>query len=62
MKNRLNKMVLATTTLLLLTVLAVGPAVPSADVPVAEPTGAVEAWDGLHGLLACPAAGGGSGA
>lgn len=62
MENRLGKMILAATTLVMLTALALGPAIPGADMRVVEPAHAVEAWDGLHGLLACPAAGGGSGA
>jgi hypothetical protein len=60
MNNRLGKMLLAAVTLTLLTVLAVGPAVPNADVQLVEPANTA-AWDGLHGLLAQPAAGGGSG-
>ena len=60
MKNKRSKVGLALTTVMLLLVLAAGPAAPD---QAAGFSGPVEgAMDGLHGLLASPYEGGGSGA
>jgi hypothetical protein len=60
MENKRASLTLMVMTLVLLLVLAIGPVVPGLAVRVAEPgAGAVEEWDGLHGLLA-PYSGGGS--
>jgi len=62
MENVRGKLVLALMTLMLLLVLALGPAAPGAAARMAEPqAGEVEMLDALHGLL-CPSAHGGSGA
>ena len=61
MENKRASLTLMVMTLVLLLVLAIGPVAPGLAVRVAEPgAGAVEVWDGLHGLLADPYSGGGS--
>lgn len=61
MKNKRDKLGLVLMTLVLLLVLAVGPAAPGLAARVAEPqVGTVEVWDGLHGLWANPIGGGSS--
>ncbi len=61
MENRRGKLTLALMTLMLLLALALGAIAPSMATRLAEPeAGAIE-WDGLHGLLADPLAGAGSG-
>ncbi|MBL7065433.1 MAG: hypothetical protein ISS49_14670 [Anaerolineae bacterium] len=61
MENVRGKLVLALMTLMLLLVLALGPAAPGAAARMAEPqAGEVEVWDALDGLL-CPSAHSGSG-
>jgi hypothetical protein len=62
MENKRGKLALMLVTLVLLLGLVVGSVAPGLAVQVAAPwTGAVDAWDGLHGLLANPHAGGGGG-
>lgn len=56
MNNKRNKLALGLTTLMLLVTLAVGSAAPTLAAGNADP-----ATDGLHGLLASPFNGGGSG-
>jgi len=56
MQKKRSKLALILTTVMLLLALAAGPAAPSQVVPVED------TMDGLHGLLASPFAGGGSGA
>jgi len=59
--DKRGKLSLMLMTLVLLVVLALGPVASGMAARVAEPSvGAVEVWDGLHGLLADPVAGGGS--
>ncbi len=61
MKNRGGKLVLVLATLVLLVVLALGSVAPGVAARVVEPqAGAVEVFDGLHGVWADPMAGGGS--
>ena len=62
MEMKSSKLVLSLMILALLLVLAVGPIAPGLAVQMAESrASAVEVEDGLHGLLATPYAGGGSG-
>ena len=56
MNNKRSKLTLVVTTLMLLLTLAVGSAAPSLAAGNADPT-----MDDLHGLLASPFNGGGSG-
>jgi hypothetical protein len=56
MNNNRNKLALGLTTLILLLTLAIGSAAPTLAAGNADPT-----TDGLHGLLASPYDGGGSG-
>jgi len=56
MNNNRNKLSLGLTTLMLLLTLAIGSAAPTLAVGNVDPT-----MDGLHGLLASPYDGGGSG-
>lgn len=56
MKNKRSKLGLVLMILMLLLALAAGPVVPGLAARIAEP------GDGLHGLLARPYDGGGSGA
>jgi hypothetical protein len=56
MNNNRNKLALGLTTLMLLLTLAIGSAAPTLAVGNVDPT-----MDGLHGLLASPYDGGGSG-
>ena len=61
-ENKRGKVTLVLMTLVLLLVLALGPVAPGLGARMAEPRGGtVEMWDGLHGLLADPSAGAGSG-
>jgi hypothetical protein len=61
MENKRSKLALVLMTVVLLLVLAVGSVVPGVAGQVVEPqAGAVEVFDGLHGLLAEPMHGGGS--
>jgi hypothetical protein len=63
MRNKLGKLILVLATLVLLLMFAFGPAAPGVAWRMGEPpAGAVEMWDGLNGLLADPAVGGGSSA
>lgn len=62
MENKLDTLSLALMTLLLFLMLALGSLFPGLSAQLVEPAGALETWDGLHGLWASPAAGGGSGA
>jgi hypothetical protein len=60
MRGKLDKLILIVTTLVLLLVLAVGYVTPGIANRVVEPKPiTMEAWDGMHGLLA-PVMGGGS--
>ena len=56
MNNNHNKLALGLTTLILLLTLAIGTAAPALAAGNVDPT-----TDGLHGLLASPYDGGGSG-
>jgi hypothetical protein len=56
MNNKRNKLALGLTTLMLLLTLTIGSAAPILAAGNADPT-----TDGLHGLLASPFNGGGSG-
>jgi hypothetical protein len=59
MRGKLDKLILMVTTLVLLLVLAVGYLTPEIANRVVEPKPVtMEAWDGMHGLLA-PVMGGG---
>jgi hypothetical protein len=61
-KGKLDKLILMAMTLVLLLVLAVGYVTPEITNRVVEPKPVtMEAWDGMHGLLA-PVMGGGSSA